>query len=399
MIGWKKNHVCPLCQAAITEPDGGFEVATAYFPGLGKPYGDFLEEDDPLQAYCRKRVHVACWLRWPDRERFAAAWTQWKREGIKDIADLGEAWQDPGVVIVAPADPSDAAARIRVLFPQIAAFEEFPTSRWPAALEPLAAHPLYREALKDVDALRRRFPDARSLTEAVDWRRKPVPCQICQGILGVNPASSAAYRIPQPEFWPSTPDARGLRAFGGALVHTDCYLSWPDRERFVRAAADVERRLVKLAARRAVAPLNDRAFLVAEIDAAGGEAAIELQAGETRVAVEPARWAQAPAVDALRPFERQALLEVLPVLAQKYPTASSFLASVDWTAKEVESYQALADQIDECRKLVAAARQRGLRCPRCVAKLTDLGHEEGGSTIECPRCGSDLTPMDFGWLP
>lgn len=399
MIGWKKNHDCPLCKTPVPDTDEAFETATAYFPGLGKPFGDFLDEDDPLQAFCRKRVHVACWFAWPERARFAAAWTAWKRDGLKDAPDQGEAWQEADLVIAAPADPADPAARVRLLFPRIAAVEEIAPARWPAVLDVLAAQPLYREALKDVDALRRRFPGARALTEAVDWKRKPIPCQICQGILGVNPASPAAYRIPQPEFWPATPDARALRAFGGTIVHTDCYVRWPDRERFVRAAAEVERRLVKLAARRAVAPLNDRAFLVAEIAEEGRTPAIELQAGETRVPVEPARWAQAPASDALRPFERQAVLEALPLLAQKYPTASAFLQSVDWTAKEVESYQAIADQIDECRKLVAAARQKGLRCPRCVARLTDLGHEEGGSTVECPRCGSDLTPMDFGWLP
>jgi hypothetical protein len=399
MIGWKKNQDCPLCKAAVLETDDAFETPSAYFPGLGKPFGDFLEEDDPLQAYCRKRVHVACWLAWPDRARFAAAWAGWKRDGVKDTADLGEAWQDPGVMIAAPADPSGDAARIRLFFPQVAALEEIPAARWPAALDELAARPLLREALKDVDALRRRFPDARALTEAVNWKRKPTPCQICQGILGANPASAAAYRIPQAEFWPSTPDARGLRPFSGALVHTECYLRWPDRERFARASADVERRLAKLAARRAVAPLNATAFLVAEIDPERRETAIELLAGGTRVPVEAARWGEAALSDRLRPFERQAVLEALPALAAKYPTASAFLDSVDWTAKEVESYQALADQIDECRRLVATARQQRLCCPRCVAKLTDLLHEEGGATVECPRCGSDLTPMDFGWLP
>ncbi len=399
MIGWKKNQDCPICKKAVLEGEAAFETPSAFFPGLGKPFGDFLDDEDPLQEICRKRVHLACWLAWPERARFAAAWTTWKRGGVKDDPEHGEAFQDAGLVVVAPADPDVPDARVRLLFPQVAATEDLPPSQWPSALEALAALPLLKEALAGAAELRRRFPDARALAEAVDWNRKPTPCQICQGILGATPTSPAVYRLPLPAFWPSTPDARGLRPFGGALVHTACYLGWSERARFVRVVADVERRLAKLDALRAVAPIEPDAFLLAAREAGRRETAIELHVGEARVPVEAASWAQAALPDRLRPFEREAVLRALPALAAKYPTATAFLESLDWTAKEVESYQALADQIDECRRLVQAARRQGLRCPRCVAKLSDLEHVEGGSTVDCPRCGSELTPMEFGWLP
>lgn len=399
MIGWKKNQDCPICGRPFGESQASFETPTAYFPGLGKPYGDFLDEDDPLQSFCRKRVHVDCWLGWSERPRFATAWAEWKLEGVKETPDQGLAFKDEVLALVAPAAPLDSASRVRVFFLPLALAEEIPVEAWPAALDDLAARPLTKGAMAGIDALRRRFPDARALTEAVEWQRKPTPCQICQGILGANPSSPVAYRLPQPEFWPATSEARGLRPFGGAIVHTACYLSWPERERFIQVLADVECRLAKLEARRVVAPLSASAFLLAHVDPETSEPAIELLSREARVAVEPARWAQ-PALPAdLRPFERDALLAALPALAAKYPTAAALLDSLDWTAKEVETYQALADQIDECHKLVQAARQKGLRCPRCVARLTDLYHDEGASTVDCPRCGSELTPMDFGWLP
>ncbi|HEX7898540.1 MAG TPA: hypothetical protein VF950_12320 [Planctomycetota bacterium] len=387
MLGWKKNKDCAICRQAIADDAPAFETPSAHFPGLGKPFGDFLEEDDPLQDMCRKRVHVECWKSWPERARFAAAWIGWKLDAVRVAPEQGEAWRGEQLALVAPADPDDPEARVRVFFLALAAVEEVPTSAWPAALAELAQKPLTREAMEGADALGRRFPDARSLTDAVDWARKPTPCQICQGILRANPHAPAVYRLPAPEFWPS--DARALRSFAGALVHTDCYLKWPDRPRFLKAAVDVERRLAKLDAHRIVVPVSDTSFVTAGVD-------IELLAREARVKVDAAAWtAPAPA----RAFEKEAVDEALLALAARYPTPSALLASLDRTAKEMEAYQALADQIDQCHALVKAARGPGIRCPRCVARLNDLVHEEGAGTVECVRCGSELTPMDFGWLP
>ncbi len=395
MLGWKKNKECAICRQAIAEDAPAFETPTATFPGLGKPFGDFLEEDDPLQDMCRKRVHVDCWMAWPERARFAAAWIEWKLSAVREAPEQGEAWRGEQIALVAPANPDDPEGRVRLFFIHLAALEEFPTSRWPEVLPELAARPLYREALEGSDSLSRRFPDARSITDAVEWARKPTPCQICQNILRANPHAPSVYRLPAPEFWPSGPDARGLRSFAGALVHTDCYLAWPERKRFITAAVDVERRLAKLEAHRVVVPLTDTAFLVADVDPALKEPAFELHAREARTPLGPG-WSTSAA---LRPFEQEAVREAVPALAAKYPTPSALLDALDRTAKEVEAYQALADQIDQCHALVKAARGAGIRCPRCVARLNDLVHEEGSPTVECVRCGGELTPMDFGWLP
>ena len=393
MLGWKKNKDCPVCKAAIAADAATFETPSAHFPGLGKPYGDFLEEDDPLQEFCRKRVHVDCWKSWPERPRFVSAWIEWKLDGVRAAPEQGEAWRGDELALVAPANPDDPDARVRLFFVKLGAHEEFNTARWPSILGELASRPLYREALAGADSLAKRFPDARALTEAVAWAKKPTPCQICQGILGANPNAESVYRLPQPEFWSGA--AKALRSYAGALAHLDCYLKWPDREKFVKAAMDVERRLAKLDAHRVVVPLSDAAFLVADVDPELKEPAFELHAREARVPLGPG-WTT---FEALRPFEKQAVEEALRALHARYPTASALLNSLDRTAKEVETYQAIADQIDQCHALVQAARGAGVRCPRCVARLNDLAHEEGAVTVDCVRCGGELTPMDFGWLP
>lgn len=395
MLGWKKNKECPICRSAFAEGDLTFETPSAHFPGLGKPFGDFLEEDDPLQEICRKRVHAACWTAWPERARFAALWSAWMLDGVRADPERGLAWRGEALALAAPADPKAPDARVRILFTALAAHEDVPPWTWPDVLRELATRPLYQEPLAGSDALAGRFPDARALTDGVDWAKKPTPCQICQGILGANPATAAVYRLPEPEFWPGAQDARALRPFAGAFVHTECYLKWPDRGAFLRAVADVERRLAKLDAHRVVVPLSDTSFVLADVDPALKEPAIELRAGEARVSVSSKWDVDVP----LRPFEAEALKAAVPALAAKYPTPAALLASIDPTSKELETYQAIADQIDQCHALVRAARGPGLRCPRCVARLNDLAHEEGAGTVECPRCGGELTPMDFGWLP
>lgn len=391
MLGWKKNKDCPICKQAIGEGQPGFETPSAHFPGLGKPYGDFLDDDDPLQAFCRKRVHVECWKTWPERAKFAAAWSGWKLDGVKAAPDQGEAWRGEELVLVAPADPAAEDAKVRLFFTKLAALEEFNPARWPDILKELATRPLYREALAGFDA--QRFPDARALTEAVAWAKKPTPCQICQGILGANPTSAAAYRLPDPPSWPAA--AKALRSYAGALSHLDCYLEWPDRAAFVKAATDVERRLAKLDAHRVVVPLHETAFVVADVDPDLKEPEFELHAREARVPLGAGWTSFAP----LRPFEKEAVVEAVELLSKKHATPDALVASLDRTAKEMETYQAIADQIDQCHALVQAARGAGVRCPRCVARLNDLLHEEGGGSVDCPRCGSELTPMDFGWLP
>src|SRR5688500_20376820 len=92
MLGWKKNRECAICRAAIADDAPAFEIPTASFPGLGKPFGDFLEDDDPLQDFCRKRVHVDCWKAWPERPRFVAAWISWKLSEIGRASCRERGW-------------------------------------------------------------------------------------------------------------------------------------------------------------------------------------------------------------------------------------------------------------------------------------------------------------------
>jgi hypothetical protein len=410
VLSWKQNRDCPVCTKPIGDPNRAFLTPTAFFPGLGKPFGDFLEEEDPLQAFTRKLVHFDCWASWPERERFAKAWSDWKLGGVEADPENGVAYTSDDLAVSAPCDAEAPADPVRLYFRKAAALLEMPATDWPAGLEPLEAHarggpPLVHAALgAALPGLDRLFPTLRSLVDAVDWSAKKTDCKLCRKRLGANPSSELAYRIPEPGAWPADPAIRALKPVAGSLVHTACWLAWPDRERYVKALTDIETRLARLEADVAVADVAEGAFVRAGRDLKRRDAEILVGAREARVAVPAGRWSEwltkpADFVGRLRPFERDAVFAMHPALAARFPTADSITNSVDWTSREVEMYQAHADQITACRELVAQARREGVRCPRCLARTDDLAHEEGSGTVDCPRCGSELTPMDLGWLP
>jgi hypothetical protein len=410
VISWKQNRECPLCAKPIDDPNRAFLTPTAFFPGLGTPFGDFLSEDDPLRAVTRKLVHYECWENWPERDRFAGAWTEWKLGGLEADPESGLAFRSEDLAVAAPCDAVEPADPVRLVFPKGAALLEMPAKDWPEGLGPLEAHarsglPIVHRALSaSMVALDRLFPTLRALVDAVDWTAKKTECALCRKTLGASPAAEACYRIPQPGAWPADPRVRGLRAVAGSLAHTACWLAWPERERFVKLLGEIEVRLARLEADVAVSSFGENLFVRAGRDLARPDARILVGAREARLSV-PARewsaWLTRPAdfVARLRPFERDAVFAAHPALAARFPTTSAITDSVDWTAREVEMYQAHADQIDACHKMVQAARGEGVRCPRCLARTSDLVHEIGSGTVDCPRCGSELTPMDLGWLP
>src|SRR5437870_2966120 len=77
-------------------------LPTALFPGLGKPYGDFLQDDDPLQALCGKKVHRSCFDAWPVRARFVGAYLDWMTGRLRDDPDRGTAYADSTTFVSAP---------------------------------------------------------------------------------------------------------------------------------------------------------------------------------------------------------------------------------------------------------------------------------------------------------
>src|SRR5438045_40627 len=104
-VGWKTNRECPLCGAALDGEAESSVLPTATFPGLGKPFGDFLPDDDPLQALCGKRVHRTCLSAWPMRPRFVGAYLEWMTRRLREDPERGTAYADPAVLVSAPCDP------------------------------------------------------------------------------------------------------------------------------------------------------------------------------------------------------------------------------------------------------------------------------------------------------
>lgn len=380
-IGWKINKDCPLCGTAIAGEFDAPDLPTASFPGLGKPHGDFLAADDPLQALCGKRVHRRCLEAWPERPRFVGAYLDWMVRRLREDPERGTAYADEATLVSAPCDPGLPDAQIVVLDLVRGATVRVRNDGWTAWVE--------RHALAS------RFPTPETLVAAVDWTAKDTSCRICMNLLGVNPVSPAAHRLPVSEAWTTLDPARPMRQYLGTRVHTECYASWPKRPLFAATLTDIRHRLARLSAQGC--PWSDaRVLLLLE---RGGPIELTLRATGTTLEIPRVEWPAYGAPDSLRPFDREPLLAALPELRAKFPSAEALELAVDWAAQAAEREAAEAAFRVELRGLPIRARREGVRCPRCGRRVNDLELCEEELAAGCPSCGAALTPLDFGWLP
>lgn len=384
-IAWKTNRDCPLCGKPLDPAGGAFSLPSAVFPGLGKPHGDFLRENDPLQTYCGRKVHRPCFDAWPERERFAASYAEWMTQRLDDDPERGTAVHDGQVLVSAPADPAGEGATILLLELATTATFWIPVAEWPGALD----------GLPQGAALRARFPTPRSLAEAVDWSVKETTCRICMKRLGANPLSPSAFRAPVSEAWTLLDPARPMRQYLGSLVHADCYAAWPKRPLFAATLTDIKYRLARLWGR--ACPHADAQSVVL-LDR-WGTIEVTVRATGTSFATPGDRWTDAPLPPTLRTFEREALEPVLAGLRAKFPTAASLTAAVDWPAVDAARAAAHEAFLVRLRELPIQARREGIRCPRCGRRVNDLDLSEPDEAAGCVSCGAALSPLDFGWLP
>ena len=384
-IGWKSNKDCPLCGAAIEGGADALALPTALFPGLGKPYGDFLQDDDPLQALCGKKVHRSCFDAWPVRARFVGAYLDWMTGRLRDDPDRGTAYADSTTFVSAPCDPDDPDAQMIVLNLATGETSRVRNAEWTAWVDRFPAD----------SPLRSRFSAPRSLVEAIDWKAKDASCRICMKLLGVNPLSPAAFQVPASEAWTMVDPARPMRQYLGTRVHTECYAAWPKRPLFAATLTDIRFRLAKLSPR--ASPWSDAHALV--LLERGGDIELTLRATGTTVTIPRNRWTTFEPPADLRPFDREALLPALEEARAKFPSAESMEAAVDWTAKEEDLEKAKRAFLDQLRELPIRARREGVRCPRCGRRVNDLELSEPDEAAGCVSCNAALTPLDFGWLP
>ncbi len=380
-IGWKTNPDCPLCGTPLAGEAGAPELPTASFPGLGKPHGDFLAADDPLQALCGKKVHRRCLEAWPERSRFVGAYLDWMVRRLREDPERGTAYADESLLVSAPSDPTDPDARILVVDLAVGTTTRMRPSEWSAWAE--------RPPLKS------RFPTAESLVAAIDWTAKDTSCRICMKLLGVNPVSPAAHRLPFCEAWTILDPARPMRQYLGTRVHTECYASWPKRPLFAATLTDIRHRLARLSA-QGCAWSDARVMVLLE---RGGPIELTLRATGTTLEIPRDSFPDYDVPASLRPFDREPLLAALPDLQAKFPSAEALEGAVDWVAKEAERGTAREALLAQLRELPIRARREGVRCPRCGRRVNDLELSEPELAAGCPSCGAALTPLDFGWLP
>ncbi|HLF95167.1 MAG TPA: hypothetical protein VJB14_17000 [Planctomycetota bacterium] len=380
-IGWKINKDCPLCGTAIAGEFDAPDLPTASFPGLGKPHGDFLAADDPLQPLCGKRIHRRCLETWPERPRFVGAYLDWMVRRLREDPERGTAYADEALLVSAPGDPAEPDAQILVLDLAYGTTTRVRPSEWSEWVE---RHPLET-----------RFPTPEALVAAIDWGSKDTSCRICMNLLGVNPFSPAAHRLPVSEAWTILDPARPMRQYLGTWVHTECYASWPKRPLFAATLTDIRHRLARLSAQGC--PWSDAQVLV--LLERGGPIELTLRATGTTVAIPRDGWAAWDPPAFLRPFDRESMLAALPEVRAKFPSTEALEGAVDWGAREAERGKAEEAFLVELRALPIRARREGVRCPRCGRRVGDLELSEAERAAGCPSCGAALTPLDFGWLP
>ncbi len=363
-ISWKTNKDCPLCTSALGDDADVLPLPTALFPGLGKPYGDFLREGDPLAGLCGKKVHRRCFDAWPERPRFAAAYIDWMEKRLDGDPERGTAFRDEALVVSAPCDPDDPDAQIVVLDRRTTVTRWIPNREWSASVLPA-------------------FPTPRSLAAAIDWTSKTSSCRICMKKLGTSPLSPVAFRVPVSAAWTILDPARPMRQYLGTLVHTECYVAWPKRPLFAATLTDIRYRIAKLSG-QACAYSDAHSIVLLDPE---GHLEITLRSTGTTVRLPP------PA--SLRPFEKEALDEAM----RQLPSVESMAAAIDWTAKAAERATAREEFLVQLRELPIRARREGVRCPRCGKRVNDLELVEAEEAAGCTACEAALTPLDFGWLP
>src|ERR1043166_2916927 len=342
-IGWKSNKDCPLCGSAIGADADVSILPTAAFPGLGKPLGDFIPEDDPLQAFCGKKVHRACLMAWPLRARVVGSYLEWMAGRLRDDPERGTAYADSTVLVGAPCDPDDGDAQIIVLDLPTGVTSRIRNADWSTWIR----------RFPEDSPLRGRFSTPRALVEAIDWKAKNSSCRICMKLLGVNPASPSAFQVPVSEAWTMADPARPMRQYLGTRVHTECYASWPKRALFAATLTDIRYRLAKLSPQGC--PWSDARSLV--LVERGGDVELTLRATGTTVLIPRCEWIAFEPPASLRPFERDELLSALDTARAKFPSVESLEAAVDWTVKEAERAKAKKVFIDQLRELPIRARR------------------------------------------
>lgn len=360
---------CTLCRKSVTAPDGW---------RLAEPAG---------------AVHWDCFAKWPKRKRFAAETVEAAARSADPETAVAHRSPHALLLLRRPFLRSGDSLLLYLDSSEVLVCQDPEDwTAWIVQLEQDArsSHPFRQVSLlKAVEELKKHFPTADAVREAVDWSARPTICAVCEQKLGVDPGSDEAFRLGHVAPWPST---QPLGAYSGRPVHSACLLSWKQRAAFHKALAELEGRLARLTA-RGCAHADARVQILLEKELNWRDAQVRLLATGTLLLVRPRRWkewldgAHRPE---LRPFEQEALDAVLPDLRARFPDGEALAAVVDWPAREKDRLACRAALAEEGRRL-----EREGRCPACSGTFELLP----GPLLHCAGCGAERSPIEFGWLP
>jgi hypothetical protein len=209
-------------------------------------------------------------------------------------------------------------------------------------------------------------------------------CAICGELVRkdqlIFATSGVAFPTPHPLF-----------PFCDAPLHWDCYASWNRREEFARAYF-----LGKIVGGRVnpywgCAYVDDDIYVSVNPREEVAEVSIVLAATAEDIRVKLRDWGrwtndEALATADLHPLQASLLLEQLPLLRHKLPTADAVVKAVNWAEKDELFEKQEAERLERDRQFENAENERRKQLiPKNVA-TTELHARATQTGLPCPRC-------------
>jgi hypothetical protein len=409
MTSWNYNKTCPLCDRVVEPgPDWSetFHLPDYNFTRMPKVFRDVLPETDPLRRFCFQMVHWNCYASWPERQRFAMAYADWVAEHAEATPHSGVAFRNEEFLVTAPSASEGRRSLVLLIVPLMCSLG-FSAKTWERDFQEWLdraehGHSLYRQSVRSgLEFLRSRFPTLESAVQSVNWEVKKTPCEICSKPLGANPASERVFRTPHGYGEMLRYSTGPLGAFTGALVHSECFVEWPDRRAFGAMLADGERRMSAFSETLGCAYTDDLFVLLVERDIEWRNPILRLAETGTRVDIDCRKWTewlQNPGGTRFRlhPFETEALNRVIGGIRSRFPTMAALSDAVAWENKKPTRDRAVEALKAECARLAALP---DLICPSCGQPSSGVNYRPQNDFVLFSCCGRDACPFDFGWLP
>ena len=146
-------------------------------------WGVFLADEDPLVGFCDAPFHWSCYVKWPERERFAKAYFAFWVAQEKVNPSWAKLFGDDEVFVTVglgyrPSDQLPAVSEVSVRLAATGSDLRVPTSEWERWLEGGALHdselqPLELDAIRAVlPRLKTGIPSVERAARSVDWTAK-----------------------------------------------------------------------------------------------------------------------------------------------------------------------------------------------------------------------------------